>query len=135
MPETYALSASIEPQRYHVELFPVQDAALDRVRVEGRVVMDFLQRGTNGPSQLVLDSKHLVYKSHRLFVIEGSEAAEAAAVVRARRSAHGRFRRDEEEARDGELVRWMRSVLLNGGLDGISLISGKGILEKFNFFF
>ncbi|XP_001608203.2 aminopeptidase N [Nasonia vitripennis] len=69
-PEKYVLAPSIKPQRYRIELIPIPDLDRDRVKLKGRVVIEFTHIGSGEPtSQLVLNSRHLTIESHRVVVL------------------------------------------------------------------
>ncbi|KAJ8681944.1 hypothetical protein QAD02_017736 [Eretmocerus hayati] len=71
-PEKYALSATIRPLHYRLDLHLTPMLNEKHVRLKGRMTMDFTQNGTEAPSQLVLNSKSLIIQSYQLFFINGT---------------------------------------------------------------
>ena len=65
-PEQFILAPSIKPLHYRIKLQLIPDTEKDRVKIIGSAAIDFEQRGDGGPSQLVLNCKHLTMKEHYL---------------------------------------------------------------------
>ncbi|XP_011497354.1 PREDICTED: aminopeptidase N [Ceratosolen solmsi marchali] len=95
LPEKYVLSSSIQPVRYNIKLAPIPETEEGHVKLQGRVIIDFQQNGISGPNQLVLNSKHLTYKSCRLLIHDKMENSTSN-----QPSASRRRKRDTEDVKN-----------------------------------
>ena len=112
VPDRYFLAPSITPRRYRVELAPSVESD-KRVRIKGRVSIDFVQNGTESPSQVVLSVKHLNITSYRLVVVGGGAGDKETSNVTktaGKVPAGGGSRRRKRQVEDPKNGEWRKSV-------------------------
>lgn len=77
--EKYVLASSIKPVRYRVKLEPIPGGGdkAPRVRIKGYANIEFVQNGTEAPTQIVLNSRGLGYKTLKLHTLKKTNSSEA----------------------------------------------------------
>lgn len=101
------LSSSIKPQRYRIELIPIPDIDKGRVKLKGRVVIEFTQIGSGEStiSQLVLNSRHLTIESHRVVVLGDNNSTR-------RDDEDGDLRRRDKRESNGIYYKFISPVII-----------------------